>query len=322
MAGFVPKFHKAKREACKAAIMIEGLPGKGKTGLALDIAYALTSDWQKVFMVDTENESGLLFEGLTSAQGYKFEPWMHGSLTADVGFAPGNYLAYRAEALANGAEAVLYDSVSHSWNYKGGILDLVSQAKANNPRYAKDAYAAWGDEQVVREKNDLLELIRCNRCHMITTVRVKERFEYSADESGKSKLVSMGEQQIQQADLKYEPDLVLHMIRPGKNRDALVYPRTAVIKSRYAIFEEGMEYDFTPALLTQLREYLSDGVDPEILLAQQKQEYVDAIKKILDDRPRFVPIWKVIKADAGFGDTKLDDIPLQDLRGLYVRLTA
>lgn len=315
-----PVFHDAKREACKASIMIEGLPGRGKTGLALDIAYALTNDWSKVFMVDTENDSAKLFEGLMSAQGNKFEPWKHGSLTADVGFSPGNYLAYRTAAIRLGALACIFDSASHAWNYKGGVLDLVSQAKANNPRYAKDNYAAWGDEIVVREKNDLLEMIRAS-IHMITTVRVKERFEYSQDE-GKTKLVSLGEQQIQQADLKYEPDLVLHMLRPGKNRDTLVAPLARVIKSRYAIFEEDQEYEFTPALLAQLREYLDQGVDPAVLLAQQQKEYADAVKNLLDSKPNFVPIWKVIKQDAGFGDTALADIPLQALRGLYVKLTA
>lgn len=316
-----PIFQDAKREACKASIMIEGLPGKGKTGLALDIAYALSGNWQKVFMVDTENESAKLFEGLMSAQGLKFDPWKHGSLSADVGYSPGNYLAYRAEAVRQGAEVCIFDSVSHAWSYKGGVLDMVSQAKANNLRYAKDNYAAWGDENVVREKNDLLELIR-GPLHMITTVRVKERFEYSSDADGKTKLVSMGEQQIQQADLKYEPDLVLHMIRPGKNREMLVYPRAFVIKSRYAILEEGIEYDFTPTLLAQLRDYLAEGVDPNVLLEAQRAEYAEAVKNLLDAQPRYLPIWKVLKQDAGFKDTKLEEIPLHELRTLYVKLTS
>lgn len=35
------KFEEAQRTQCKASIMIEGLPGKGKTGLALLIGYYL-----------------------------------------------------------------------------------------------------------------------------------------------------------------------------------------------------------------------------------------------------------------------------------------
>ena len=34
-------FQKLKREACKASIMIEGLTGKGKSGLALMLAMVL-----------------------------------------------------------------------------------------------------------------------------------------------------------------------------------------------------------------------------------------------------------------------------------------
>jgi hypothetical protein len=320
----VPSFHDAKREAAKASIMIEGLPGKGKTGLALDIAYALIKDWQKIFMVDTENESAKLFEGITSAQGMKFEPWKHGSLTAADGFSPGNYLAYRQEAIRQHAEAVIFDSVSHAWSYKGGLLDLVSQVKASSTRYAKDSYAAWGDENVVREKTDLLELIRCLSCHMITTVRVKERFEYGTDPTtGKSTLLSMGEQQIQQGDLKYEPDLVLHMLTPGKNRGGtVVHPKALVVKSRYVIFDEGTEYEFTPALLEQLRVYLAEGVDPDVLREAQRLDYVEAMKKHLDTHPGHVPIWKMAKTDAGYADTKLDDMPMAALKALYIKITS
>ena len=63
----VTNFTKLKREACKASIMIEGLTGKGKSGLALMIAYGLvggfkelpegadkaTNIWDKIFAIDT-----------------------------------------------------------------------------------------------------------------------------------------------------------------------------------------------------------------------------------------------------------------------------
>ena len=55
------KFEEAQRTQCKASIMIEGLPGKGKTGLALLIGYYLGGeDWKSVFHIDTENKSANL----------------------------------------------------------------------------------------------------------------------------------------------------------------------------------------------------------------------------------------------------------------------
>ena len=323
--GIVPSFKQAKRAACKASIMLEGLPGSGKTGLALRIAEALEgNDYNRIFLIDTESNSALLFEGLLSDGGSKFGQFMHAPLDSDLGFSPTNYLLLRRAAIEAGAGTVIMDSISHAWNYKGGVLDLVTVAKSTNSRYAKDSYAAWGDENVAREKNLLLELIRSVHCHNITTVRVKERFEYSVDAvTGKNTLVSLGEQQLQQADLKYEPDLVLHLLSPGENKGGVVvHPRAVVIKSRYAIFTKGEEYDITPALLEQLRVYLAEGVDPEELLEAQRLDYVQAVTSYLDANKGAVAIWKVLKDDAGYKDTKLVDMPLQALKALLIKITS
>lgn len=321
----VPSFKPAKREACKAAIVIQGLSGSGKSGLALTIAYTLSErDWSKVFHIDTENKSALLFEGILSDLDISFGQFQHGAMDPVVGFAPSVYVTYRNAAVQQGALAVIEDSISHAWSYKGGVLDLVTQAKAGSARYAKDSYAAWGDETVVKEKNELLELIRDSNVHVISTVRVKERFEYGTDEAtGRSKLVSLGEQQIQQSELKYEADLVLNMISPGRNTNKIIaHPRVLVIKSRYAIFEKDVEYDITPALLEQLRVYLAEGVDPAVLLDQQRMEYVNAVKDYLDAHTSAVAIWKILKTDAGYGAISLDDMPLNIIRALYIKLTS
>lgn len=317
-------FEDATRTACKASIMIEGLPGRGKTGLALMMGYILSDeDWSKVFHVDTENSSARLFVDIDASMGGKFGKFKVADFTEEIGFKPSNYLAYRQAAVNSGAKAVIFDSISHAWNYKGGVLDLVSQAKASNSRYAKDSYAAWGDETVVKEKNELLELIRTSKAHMITTVRVKEKMEYEIGPDGKNKLVSLGEQQIQQADLKYEPDLVLQMQKAGSNRNGVItHPIALCTKSRYAIFAEGETYEFTPELIKQLKAYLEEGVDPEELLQKQKDEYLNALKQYFTEKPAAKEIWNIMKKDAGFGEVTAQDIPLSELKKLYVKITA
>lgn len=317
------KFETATREKLKASIMIEGLSGRGKSGLALILARGLCDSWDDVFAIDTENKSVNLFAGIPSSTGENFQGFKTGQLTADFGFKPSNYLAFREAAIQAGAQAVIEDSISHAWQYAGGILDLVTQAKANNARYAKDAYAAWSDPTVSKEKNELLQLLRDNRVHVISTVRVKEKMEYTTDATGATKLVSLGEQQIQQADLKYEPDLVLHMLSPGGVIDGkTVHPVARVVKSRYAIFQKDKEYEFTPELIAQLKKYLEEGVDPAVLLEEQRQDYVKAMKEFLDSNATAVPIWRVMKNDAGFKDTPLEDMPLNALKDLFIRLTT
>ena len=312
------KFEDVERLQCKASIMIEGLTGRGKSGLALILGYGLTGgDWTKVSHVDTENKSANLFAGIECSIGDKFGKFKVGQLTKDIGYKPTHYIAFREAAKRAGAKVVIKDSISHAWQYEGGILDLVTQAKARATN-TKDQYAAWGDPEVVKEKNELLQLIRDPEVHVITTVRVKEKFEY--DTSGeKAKLVSLGEQQIQQADLKYEADLVLHMLKAGSKTK---HPVARVIKSRYAILVEGDEYEFTPALISQIKEYLEDGVDPDTLLEQQRQDYIEGVKETLTKTPNLKMIWNVLKKDAGHEKTKLADMPLDLLKSLFIKLTS
>ena len=321
MANPVFNFETAKREQCKASILVEGLSGRGKSGLALILGYGLAGkDWTKVFHIDTENNSAKLFAGIDSSLGNAFDGFKVGNLTEDVGFKPSNYIAFRESAKRAGAKVVIKDSISHAWQYKGGILDLVAIAKTKNTHYAKDKYAAWGDEEVVKEKNELIQLIRDKDVHIITTVRVKEKMEYVPGVDGNT-LKSMGDQQIQQADLKYEPDLVLHMLKPGSAKNGVItHPVAKVTKSRYAILEVDQEYEFTPALIDQIRSYLEEGADPKEILEHQRQDYIKAVKETLDNKPGLKPIWLVLKKDAGHDKTKLEDMPLDILKGLFIKL--
>lgn len=320
---FIPQFEDAKRVQCKASIEFEGLSGTGKSGAAMLTAKILAGeDWKSIYAVDTENRSLRLLVGTPCSDGSKYGSFKVAELTPDIGYAPSNYLAIRKAAKEAGAKVFVQDSISHAWQYKGGVLDKVSELKASgNPRYSKDAYAAWGQEEVVNEKNKLLEMIRDEDIHVISTVRVKEKMEYTKDAEGKTKLESLGEQQIQQADLKYEPDLVLHMLKPGSNRNGKIeHPRVRVIKTRYAFLEKDEEYDWTPELITQLKQYLEEGVDPETIFEQQRQEYIAAIKEIITN-PTKKAIAQVMKENAGFKETKLAEMPLKALKSLYIELT-
>lgn len=321
--GFVPQFEDAQRVQCKASIEFEGLSGTGKSGAAILTAKILADeDWKSIYALDTENRSLRLLVGTPCSDGSKYGSFKVSELTADIGYAPSNYLAIREAAIQAGAKVFVQDSISHAWQYKGGVLDKVSEARTSgNKLYARDSYAAWGDTEVIAEKNKLLEMIRDERVHVISTVRVKEKMEYTKDAEGKTKLESLGEQQIQQADLKYEPDLVLHMLKPGSNRNGKIeHPRVRVIKTRYAFLEKDEEYDWTPELIRQLKQYLEEGVDPETIFEQQRQEYIEGVKAIISN-PAKKNIAQVMKEDLGYKDVKLAEMPLQAIKQLYIGLT-
>ena len=307
-------FRKASRQKLKASIMIEGLQGSGKSGLALLIAKALTDDWDKIYAIDTENKSLDLFQGIKMNTGEVFGAFNKVDLTMADGYAPSNYLALRDTAVQAGADVIIMDSISHMWNRKGGLLDLVAEAQASG----LDNYRSWGTDKNRKEKELLTDLVRCSEAHIITTVRIKEKFGMEFDEArGRNKVVSLGEQQVQQDGLKYEPDLVLRMVSPG-NMDG-TNPVVEVLKSRYAILRTGEEYEITAELLGQLRSYLEEGIDPEEIFKIQREEVIKQIKEYCNNATR-KSVWKSLKESSGFSG-KLEDMPLDLMKELYRKLT-
>ena len=316
-------FHTVERAGAKASILIEGLSGRGKSGLALQLGYYLADkDWTKVFDIDTENNSVNLYDGLQCSAGMKFENFQHCNFTPDLKYKPSHYEAIKESAIQSGAEVVINDSISHAWSYEGGVLDRLAELKKGNKRYEKDSYAAWGDEEIVSEKQKLMQLLRDSRCHMIATVRVKEKLEYDKDANGKTVLVSLGDQEIMQADMKYEPDLVLHMESPGYADEKEVHhPKARVVKSRYAILKKDEVYEFTPTLCEDIADYLKKGTAPEEILEKQRQEYIKEITEYLDTHQNMVAVWQVYKDDEGVKNVPIEDMSLDVLKRGLIKMT-
>jgi len=312
MAAFKPTFSDVTRAQSKASIVVQGLSGRGKSGLALMIGYVLAGDdWSKVYALDTENRSLNLFEGIATHLGDKFGRFKKFDLLKVHGYRPSHYISAKQAAVENGAIVFVQDSISHAWNGPEGVLQLVSKKEAGNPKYNK--YNAWGDPEVVFEKDSIYEMIRDPEVHMVSTVRLKEKFEL-AD----GKVNSLGEQQIQMPDLKYEPDLVLDMVHSGNTEGRA--PRAKIIKSRYAIFSEGETYDFTREVLEQLRDYLQEGADPAVIREQQRLEFISEIKTVLDGSKSKQTLWTVFKEELGVSDVPLEEMSLDVVRKLLSRL--
>lgn len=313
MANFTPNFTAVSRAQSKASVVIQGLSGRGKSGLALAMAYVLADEqWDAMYALDTENRSLNLFEGIAMHMAVPFGTFMKFDLLRVHGFRPSHYIGAKEAAKAAGAKAFIQDSISHAWNGPNGVLQIVARKEAENSRVNK--FNAWGDPEVIYEKDSVFEMIRDPEIHMISTVRLKEKFEMVTGEGVKS----LGEQMIMMPDLKYEPDLVLDMIHSGTPSGRA--PRAKVIKSRYAIFSEGESYDFTKEVLEQLKAYLLEGADPLIIMEQQRQEFISEIKLILDQSASKRTVWGIYKAELGMAETPIEDMPLDVLRKLLGRL--
>lgn len=312
----VLNFRNATRQQAKASILIEGLSGRGKSGLALLLGHALAGkDWSKVFAVDTENRSLDLFEGINMSSGVKCEPFKKVDLLPAHGFAPSNYLMCKENAIAAGGEVIINDSITHMWQQEGGVLDIVSNVQLKDSKRYNN-YTAWGAPEVKAEKQAIYNVVRDARIHVISTVRVKEKFEINSDHT----LTSLGEQEQQMPDLKYEPDLVLQMQKAGAMNGTP--PIAKVIKSRYAVLQEGEVYQFTDAIIDSLVDYLHKGTDPKELLEKQRQDYIATISGILKEDVSKKTMFPILKEQQGHKDTKLVDLPLDVLQTLLGSLLA
>lgn len=302
------QFRDATRAQAKACIVIQGLSGKGKSGLALALGYALANkDWSKVYAADTENKSLDLFEGLQLHTGDKITPFKKLDLLPSHGYAPSNYLMCKANAIKAGGEVFIADSITHMWQMTGGILQRVTAIDRANSKVNK--FTAWGTDEIVGEKNAIYDVVRDSNIHVISTVRIKEKHEFVGDE-----VKSLGEQQIFMPDFKYEPDLVLDMVRAGNPNGTT--PAAKVIKSRYAIFVEGETYDFTEGLIAQLVAYLAEGADPAVLKEEQRQELIVVITELLDNNTSKATMFPALKEQLGVKDIALTDLPLEVIRTL------
>ena len=300
-------FQEATRYQSKASIVIEGLSGTGKTGLSLQIARAL-ADYPDIYAMDTECKSMNLFEGIKLTGGEPIGKFKKVDVPANEA-APSTFLEFRDAACAQGAKVCIQDSTTHAWAY---VLDAVTAANNATGKISK-AVNGWGDPTVVPEKNILSSALwRDERCHVISTVRMKEKIVIGEDKT----VTKIGEQPIQQDQVKYEPDLIIHLTKAGTPDGE---PAVGLIeKSRYAIFKPGQEYLFTDELCAQLAAYLDEGVSPEELLAKQQANMVKVITDMLNGDKTLGIKFKMFKKTAGLGDeVKLADMSLDNLNKLY-----
>lgn len=178
-------FKKAVKSAAKLRMALVGPSGSGKTWTALELAEAL-ADGQPVAVVDTERGSASKY-----ADVYDFDV-----LELDT-FHPNNYIQAIADAAREGYAVVVLDSLSHAWNGRGGILEIV-QRKGNS-------FQAWGEVKPI--ENALIEAIVGAPIHVIATMRSKTEYVVETNDKGKAAPRKVGTAPVQRDGLEYEFDV-------------------------------------------------------------------------------------------------------------------
>jgi DNA polymerase III delta prime subunit len=169
---------------------LAGVPGSGKTLTALKIARGLVGPEGRIALIDTESDSALLYADQVD--------FSHAPLRT---FLPRNYVKLIEDAKSGGFDALIVDSLTHSWNGKAGILEI-----------AGGDFRGW--KAATPENQALIEaLVACRRkIHLIATLRSKIDYQVTND-GGKMQIRSVGLQPVHREDTPYEFDIVGHISR-------------------------------------------------------------------------------------------------------------
>ncbi len=198
---------KAVRKQVKLRLGMSGASGFGKTYSALLLAYGITQDWEKIAVIDTENESASLYANLG---GYYTVP-----LSAP--FSPERYIEAIKACEDAGIEVIIIDSISHEWDGKGGCLEILESLGGQFRDWAK----------VTPRHNAFVQSILQSKCHVITTVRRKQDYDMVKNDKGRIEPVKVGLKEVTREGFEYELTVNFelindkHLVKASKDRTGL-----------------------------------------------------------------------------------------------------
>lgn len=183
--------------------------GKTKTGLMLATRMVERMGLGPVFVVDSENKSALRYAySPRSRQGFKF---MHVPMPQDD-YSPASYMAAIDYCEAQGAGAIVIDSLSHAWVGINGVLEAVDKLTENSR--SRNAFSV-GWKEMTPQQNRLIQRILGTGAHVIFTLRAKVDWAMEKNaQTGKSEPVKHGMAPVQREGVDYEPDLFFDMTAP------------------------------------------------------------------------------------------------------------
>lgn len=198
---------KAQRQQVKLRVGLSGPSGYGKTYSALLLAYGITENWDKIAIIDTENNSASLYSHLGDFN----------VLPLKEPFTPERYIQAIQVCEKSGIEVLIIDSISHEWSGKGGCLEIHEQLGGRFNDWAR----------VTPRHNSFLDAIIQSKIHIITTSRRKVDYSLDQDSNGKTKVMKLGTKEIQREGYEYELTVNFeflndkHLVNASKDRTGL-----------------------------------------------------------------------------------------------------
>ncbi|WP_339838501.1 AAA family ATPase [uncultured Flavobacterium sp.] len=254
------KLQKAKRHQVKLKVGMSGPSGYGKTYSALLLAFGITNDWNKIAVIDTENNSASLYSHLGEFN----------ILPLNEPFSPERYIEAIKICEASDIEVLIIDSISHEWSGKGACLEIHEQLGGRFMDWAK----------ITPRHNSFLDAIIQSKIHIITTSRRKVDYSLDQDSSGKTKVMKLGTKEIQREGYEYELTVNFEFL----NDKHLV----TVSKDRTGLFVGKPEFIINSFTGKKLKDWCNQGVSIEELKVEiENCTTEEELKAIYNNNPQF-----------------------------------
>lgn len=257
---------KAQRKSVKPNIGLFGPSGSGKTMSALRVAYGLVGDWEKICVIDTENGSSELYSD------YETNEYQIGSfhvISLNPPYTPERYTQAIQSAEKAGMEIIIIDSISHEWDGRGGILEMVDQISKG----AKNSFGVWG--QMTPRHNAFIDaIIRCN-AYTICCGRSKQDYVIEQQEKNGRTInvpTKMGLKAITREGFDYELTVAF---------DMAMSHFASTSKDRTGVFMGQPDHILTEEDGKIIKSWVETGVtDPE---EEERKKALKKVRELISD---------------------------------------
>ena len=151
--------------------------------------------WEKICLIDTENESGSLYVG-KQVSGSVIGEYL--TINLEAPYSAARYLEAIDLAEQTGVEYLVIDSLSHAWTGEGGLLDV----QGNVAKRSGNSYTAW--REVTPLHNRLVDRILQCAMHVAVTLRTKTEYVIEDNGSGKKTPRKIGMAPVFRDGVEYE----------------------------------------------------------------------------------------------------------------------
>jgi hypothetical protein len=251
---------KATRTKAKIRLGLSAVSGGGKTYSALQIAYGLAGDWNKVAVIDTENGSADLYAHLGDY-----------SVLSLKDTSPESYIKAISECEMAGMEVIIVDSITHEWEFC-----IQEQERLGG------TYQVWG--KITPRHNAFIKSMLNSPSHIITTVRRKQDYEMTKDGNGKMKVEKAGLKEVTRDGWEYELTVNLEM--------DMQHNATAS-KDRTGLFMGNPSFVPSVATGVAIKEWCDSGIDVNVAVSEAIAKLVNVknleeLKVFGETQPDFV----------------------------------